>query len=258
MEAWGKTVHTAEMRRALPAKVSNAFDTAVKVDCVADDIAHQLREQILNETISAGKRLPTEQMLGTQFGVSRNIIRDAIARLKEMGLVETRHGVGTFVKGDAEQNRTEASTDGLMALLPLMHVYQMRLELDSGAAALAATHRSQTQLDQIRTALAALMRAGDEWEHAAKAAFEFNKVLTEATQNPFIISTHHHLASSIRDAIRTLRLRATDEQCIADILTEHEAIYLAIERRDANLARQAMKTHLERGMTRYRQMFGQI
>jgi GntR family transcriptional repressor for pyruvate dehydrogenase complex len=258
MEAWGKTVHSKDVRRALPAKVSSAFDTAVKVDCVADDIAQQLREQILNETISVGKRLPTEQMLGTQFGVSRNIVRDAIARLKEMGLVETRHGVGTFVKGDAEQTRAEASTDGLMALLPLMHLYHMRLELETGAAALAATHRSQTQLDQIRAALSALMRAGDEWEQASKATFDFHKVLTEATQNPFIISTHHHLASSTRDAIRTLRLRATDEQCIADILAEHEAIFQAIEMRDAKLARQAMRAHLERGMTRYRQMFGQI
>lgn len=258
MEAWGKSVHNKDFRRALPAKVSSVFDTAVKVECVADDIAHQLRAQILNETISAGKRLPTEQMLGTQFGVSRNIVRDAISRLKEMGLVETRHGVGTFVKGDADQSRVEASTDGLMALLPLMHVYQLRLELETGAAALAATHRSQTQLDSIREALAGLIRASDDWEQASRAAFDFHKALIQATQNPFIISATHHLTTSIRDAIRTLRLRAIDEDSIADIAAEHEAIFHAIERRDASLARETMRTHLECGMMRYRQLFGQF
>lgn len=258
MEAWGKTTHTKELRRAMPSKAFSAFDTAVKVDCVADDIAHQLREQILNETISAGKRLPTEQMLGTQFGVSRNIVRDAIARLKEMGLVETRHGVGTFVKGDAEQTRVEASTDGLMALLPLMHVYQFRLEMETGAAALAATHRSQGQLEALRSALSSLLRAADDWEQASRATFDFHKALIQAAQNPFMISADNHLSNSIRDAIRTLRLRAIDEQSITDLISEHEAIFEAIERRDANQARASMRTHLERGMMRYRQLFGQI
>ncbi|HEY7804500.1 MAG TPA: GntR family transcriptional regulator, partial [Orrella sp.] len=77
-----------------------AFESFGKPDNLADEIAAQLRDRILKETLSPGQRLPTEQALGAQFGVSRNVVREAIARLKLTGLVETRHGVGTFVKHD--------------------------------------------------------------------------------------------------------------------------------------------------------------
>ena len=63
-------------------KIKTAFDSLGRPENLPDEIAQQLRARILNESLAPGQRLPTEQELGAQFGVSRNVVREAIARLK--------------------------------------------------------------------------------------------------------------------------------------------------------------------------------
>ena len=134
-------------------RVMTAFDSLGRPENLPDEIAQQLRARILNESLAPGQRLPTEQELGAQFGVSRNVVREAIARLKLTGLVETRHGVGTFVCSDLAMRPFEVSHDDLLDLAQIIHVHQLRVEIESGAAALAATHRTKAQLDTLRLAL---------------------------------------------------------------------------------------------------------
>ena len=137
-------------------KVMTAFDNLGRTENLPDEIAQQLRARILNESLPPGQRLPTEQELGAQFGVSRNVVREAIARLKLTGLVETRHGVGTFVCADLAMRPFEVSHDDLLDLAPLIHVHQLRVEIESGAAALAATQARELG---IKT----LLLGGDGW-----------------------------------------------------------------------------------------------
>jgi DNA-binding FadR family transcriptional regulator len=112
-----------------PPKAMTAFDNLGRPENLPDEIAQQLRTRILNESLAPGQRLPTEQELGAQFGVSRNVVREAIARLKLTGLVETRHGVGTFVCADLAMRPFEVSHDDLMDLAQLIHVHQLRVEI---------------------------------------------------------------------------------------------------------------------------------
>lgn len=256
MNGLGRTVHSRENRRQAMNKPVAAFESLGRSDNLADEIAEQLRDRILKETLSPGQRLPTEQALGAQFGVSRNVIREAIARLKLTGLVETRHGVGTFVKQDIENRPFEVKQDDLLEFKQLIDVYRLRVEVEAGAAALAATHRTSAQLDAIKQALRQSEQQQDDWEAGAKSAVDFHLAVTQASNNPYFLRIMGHLDSVIRDAVRTLRFRSLGTSRIEEIDAEHERIVDAIERQDANAARQAMREHLEHGINGYRNLFG--
>jgi GntR family transcriptional repressor for pyruvate dehydrogenase complex len=256
MNGLGRTVHSRENRRQAMSKPVAAFESVGQSDNLADEIASQLRDRILKETLSPGQRLPTEQALGAQFGVSRNVIREAIARLKLTGLVETRHGVGTFVKQDIENRPFEVKQDDLLEFKQLIDVYRLRVEVEAGAAALAATHRTTAQLEAIKLALRHSEQQQEDWEAGAQSAVDFHLAVTQASNNPYFARIMGHLDSVIRDAVRTLRFRSMGTSRIEEIDSEHERIVDAIERQDANAARQAMREHLEHGINGYRNLFG--
>ena len=256
MNGLGRTVHSRENRRQAMVKPVAAFGAVGKPENLADEIAAQLRDRILKETLSPGQRLPTEQALGAQFGVSRNVIREAIARLKLTGLVETRHGVGTFVKEHIEHRPFEVEQEDLLDFKQLLDVYRLRVEVESGAAALAATHRTSAQMDAIRLALRQSEQHPEDWEADAKCAVDFHLAVIQAANNPYFVRIMGHLDSVIRDAVRTLRFRSLGTSRIEEIDQEHERIADAIERQDANAARQAMREHLENGINGYRNLFG--
>jgi len=256
MNGIGRTVHSRENRRQAMNKPVAAFESFGKPDNLADEIAAQLRDRILKETLSPGQRLPTEQALGAQFGVSRNVVREAIARLKLTGLVETRHGVGTFVKHDIDNRPFDVAQDDLLDFKQLIDVYRLRVEVEAGAAALAATHRTATQLEAIKLALRQSEQHPDDWEADAKSAVDFHLAIIQAANNPYFVRIMGHLDSVIRDAVRTLRFRCLGTSRIEEIDGEHERIADAIERQDANAARAAMREHLEHGINGYRNLFG--
>jgi GntR family transcriptional regulator, transcriptional repressor for pyruvate dehydrogenase complex len=256
MNGIGRIVHSRETRRQAMNKPVAAFEALGRPENLADEIAQQLRDRILKETLSPGQRLPTEQALGAQFGVSRNVVREAIARLKLTGLVETRHGVGTFVKRDLENRPFEVEQDDLLDFRQLIDVYRLRVEIESGAAALAATHRSQAQLDALKQTLRQGEQPEEDWEAGVNSAVDFHLAIAQASNNPYFGRIMGHISSVLRDAVRTLRFRSTGTARIKDIQREHERIVDAIERQDSNAARAAMREHLEQGINGYRNLFG--
>ncbi len=237
-------------------KVTSAFDNLGRPENLPDEIAQQLRARILNESLAPGQRLPTEQELGAQFGVSRNVVREAIARLKLTGLVETRHGVGTFVCSDLAMRPFEISHDDLLELSQLIHVHQLRVEIESGAAALAATHRTKAQLELLQQALKRVDQDSADWQAAAHSAVDFHLAVAHAANNPYFVRIMGHLSHVIHNAVRTFRFRITGTDRIDEIGDEHLNIVDAIARQDSNAARQAMRTHLENAMARYRKLLG--
>ncbi|MFO7748078.1 MAG: FadR/GntR family transcriptional regulator [Orrella sp.] len=256
MNGVGRIVHSRESRRQAMNKPVAAFESLGRPENLADEIAQQLRDRILKETLGPGQRLPTEQALGAQFGVSRNVVREAIARLKLTGLVETRHGVGTFVKRDLNNRPFEPEKDDLLEFKQLIDVYRLRVEIESGAAALAATHRTTAQLEALKEALKQDDHAPDDWEAGANSAVDFHLAVAQSSNNPYFVRIMGHISSVIRDAVRTLRFRSSGTSRVEAVREEHQRIVDAIEKQDANAARQAMRDHLEHGINGYRNLFG--
>ena len=112
-------------------------------------VAAALQDKIRSGTLPEGARLPTENALAQHFGVSRTVIREAIAALKAEGLVETRQGSGAFLRRP-EPARSDAAfrIDPLTreAVGNLLQLIEVRRVIEAEIAALAATQRSAAQL----------------------------------------------------------------------------------------------------------------
>lgn len=215
-----------------------------------DAIAQQIREHILNGQFKEGSRLPTEHELLAQFNVSRNVIREAIARLKLNGLVESRRGVGTFVAKNINGRKFEIIKEDLLDIRQLEHVSELRIEIESGAAALAAHHRTEEQLIMLKNALNTVNKSGKDWEQGAQAALEFHVCIAHCSNNPYFIRLMEHLNYVLQNAVRTLRSR--NQERVQHVETEHQEIYEAIARQDSAAARHAVRLHLSNGLTSYR------
>lgn len=222
---------------------------------LALDLVETLTAEIQAGQPAEGEKLPTEAAIMETFGVSRTVVREAISRLQAAGLVETRHGVGTFVLANLENNTFRITPDQLGTLRDVIDLLEFRISVETEAAALAAMRRTDDNLQACRLALTAFSDTIEAGRDAVAADFQFHLEVARATHN------HHFtdLISSLGAGVIP-RGRLNNPQPIAQerlaylrrVNLEHESIYTAIEAQDADAARAAMRTHLVNSRERHR------
>jgi DNA-binding FadR family transcriptional regulator len=227
---------------------------------LAHELVDSLGTRIRDGRLPAGAKLPTEAEFMTEFQVSRTVVREAISRLQAAGLVETRHGVGTFVVGPAHHTTFRIGRDQLSTLQDVIAMLELRIGVEVEAAGLAAQRRDADNLARMRTALDAFGSAVEAGRDAVSADFDFHLEIMRATQNPHFA----HLLLTLGTAmIPRARLDAPAAAPDADrqnylrrVNAEHESIYDAIAARDPEAARAAVRTHLANSRERRRRVAG--
>ena len=206
-------------------------------------IADLIARQISQGRLKTGDRLPTEHSLAKTFGVSRNVVREAISRLKSDGLIRSRQGVGAFVTG--VEQRTAFRIDGaaLRDGPGLRHLFELRGLLEIDAAGLAAERRDQAQLRALKAALDRMHAARGDALAEIETDIAFHQKVAAATNNSYMVTFVSYITGQIRASIR-----ATQDCYSGDLyeitLQEHDAVYQAIESGDADRARQTMRDHI--------------
>ena len=152
------------------------------------EISRYLELEITQGRLSPGDRIPTESQLTTQFGVSRNVVREAVARLKSEGLVESHQGLGSFVSEKGMRSSFRINNDELRNLPKLRQLYEMRLDLEVSAAGMAARRRSRSQLATIQAAFFALRKATLLDEDLIEKSLAFKRAIANATANKYFSS----------------------------------------------------------------------
>jgi GntR family transcriptional repressor for pyruvate dehydrogenase complex len=209
------------------------------------EISRRIEEAIRLGRYKPGERLPTEAALASSFGVSRNAVREAIARLKSHGLVRTRQGLGAFVEELREETGFRVAPDSLTEPAALRHLYEVRLELEAGAAALAAARHAKGELDRIAAALDLLAAALERDELGVEANFAFHRAIAQAARNPYFCDLLDYLGTQIGRGVTLVRRSpGEDRRTIRDVHGEHTAIFAAISARDPIAAGNAMRVHL--------------
>ena len=217
-------------------------------------IATALRTRLLAGEIPPGKKLPTENELTKQFGVSRTVVREAIATLAADGLVQARQGAGVFVVDHpAPTFGTLAAEMGSSASTAL-NVLEVRLAIEVESAALAAERRSPSQEAVIQEAFFEFERLLRLGQPTGPADFTFHSAIAAATSNPFYVEMLEALdKSAIRSDVAstwtTELVQSQDYQ--RGLQREHLVILNAISAGDSDAARAAMREHLARSQTRY-------
>lgn len=219
---------------------------------LADRVAELLSDEITSGRLEPGQRLPSEPQLVEQLGVSRTVVREAVSRLRNAGLVEPRQGAGVFVL-EPRMQPLDLSVDAERTKTSVLHIVEVRRAMEGEAAALAATRAAPDDIAQIRAALVAIdddVRAGGD---GVDADLAFHQSVGDATGNPVLAETLRYISSLMRNGIRVTRANeARRADFIAQVRKEHHDLVAAIETGDAEAARAAARAHMEHAAQRLR------
>jgi GntR family transcriptional regulator, transcriptional repressor for pyruvate dehydrogenase complex len=225
---------------------------------LAHALVERLSAEILSGRLAPGARLPTEQDMIATTGVSRTVVREAIAALRAEGLVITRQGAGAFV---AEGSRRPFRIDpaDLGSLAEVMAVMELRTGIEVEAAGLAAERASAADLREISAAHTAIGHAIERGESAIDQDFAFHRSIAEATRNPQFPRFLEYLGRFIipRQTIRVASDAAERLAYLRTIQKEHLAILKAIRAKSVRKARAAMHSHLSNSRKRYQRLAAQ-
>ncbi|MGE0239610.1 MAG: FadR/GntR family transcriptional regulator [Parvibaculaceae bacterium] len=207
-------------------------------------IASLLIKEIEAGDLTPGSRLPTEQQMADRFGVSRNVVREAIAQLRADGVVEARQGVGAFVLAPEQRAAIRIDREALKIGDNMERLFELRRILEVESATLAAERRSREHLDAIKTALDR-MSGEERWEDGSiDADLQFHREIARATGNGYIHTFISFICEQIRGSIYYARRTNPLREMVEINVGEHVRIYEMLVAGDPGGAGEAMRRHI--------------
>ena len=197
-----------------------------------------------------GEKLPSEMELAEQFGVSRNVVREAIKVLKERGLVDSVNGVGAYVtKPDEDRVSAMIYRYILMKEVSPEDLFDVRSLLEVHNAGLAAQRAGDEDLEKMAELLRKMEDRSIPMKERRETDFEFHVQIARATGNP--------VAEMLMLALREVMIALMEKGIfvfggIDDAILRHERILSALKSRDASLAADMMREHIEQSRQNYR------
>ncbi len=211
----------------------------VQRNSLAQQVVDRVRALIADGTYPIGERLPAEGPLGEAFGVGRSTLREAMRVLASRGIVDVRHGDGTFVAAGALHEPLEER----LGRAKLRDLYEARLVLELPLAELAAARRTARDLAVMRKALkarAVAAKTGDV-DAYGDADFDFHLAIARAAKNAALFDLYASFVDVAKPALRTM-IDARYIQNERDTL--HAALCEAIAAGDASKVRKLVRSHL--------------
>ena len=221
------------------------------VNEIVDSLAASIREG----RMQPGEKLPTEAEIMVQFDVSRTVVRESLSRLQASSLVETRHGIGTFVLAPHESGNFKITAEDFATIDDVISVLELRISLETEAAGLAARRRTDENLRAMAMALQAFQDSIDIDSDAVPPDFQFHMEVARSTGNRHFADLMTYLGTMIIPRTRVNTTHSAPEgrlSYLQRVHNEHESIYHAIRNQDAEAARAAMRTHLSNSRDRLR------
>jgi DNA-binding FadR family transcriptional regulator len=222
---------------------------------LAHDLVEGFSTRIKSGEMKPGDKLPTESELVRGFGVSRTVVREAISRMQAAGLVDTQHGVGTFVLAPKTESSFYIASTDVATAMDVLAVLELRISLETEAAGLAASRRSDADLAEMRKALDDFAREVAASGDTVTPDIQFHLQIARATGNRYFVEVMSQLGNTLLPRARINAASLTQPEQDAYLLRvnqEHEQIFDAVSRSDVEGARAAMRLHLGNGRERQR------
>lgn len=208
---------------------------------LAARVIEVLRGEIVTGKRLAGSRLPAEGKLAEEFGVSRNVIREAMRAMRAMGLIEMSQGRAPHVKASDPAMAVDAMESMLRDIdNRLVHLTEVRFTLESEIAMLACRRRTAEDLVRLEECVEALKREPRQ-DRQIGMDYEFHRRLAETTRNPVFVYIFAALSGLIRKSQQT----TYPKDGLVNAIAGHGAILAAVAARDEVRAAAAMRQHLK-------------
>ena len=223
---------------------------------LAEIVVAQLASRIETGLYAPGEKIPSSAQLCEEFGVSRTVIREAVASLKLAGRVIARQGAGVYVS-DKDTKTLNFEIRRIDDIRSAMQILELRLGVELQSVALAAARRTPEALAEIARAYDDLERLdSDDVEAEARADFEFHLAIARATRNAhfprFLEAVRSEISLDL--VLKHRQSHGAYRAYLKKINREHAAILGAITQGDAKAARNALAQHLEESLDRYRRL----
>lgn len=244
---WWTTGLTSRPDAGLKAgcEVQELFEFTPKRESLHKQVADQLQELIIAESLLPGNRLPGERELAERMGVSRSVVREAIRVLSDRGLVCVKSGCGTYVQEFTHKDAA-ASIELFLKLKhsprALQDVYEVRRMIEVEAAGLAAQRASQENLRAMEQAIAGMAAHKDDPEAYTRYDVAFHAAVAAATRNDLLAVLLSPVTDLLTEMVRvSLHAPGAAEQGLA----HHRSVLNALQSGDPAEARRAMLEHIE-------------
>ena len=225
---------------------------------LSDVLYADMLERLRRGEVFADGKLPSENELSQEFGVSRPTVREALRRLRDDGLIHSRQGAGSFIAAvqpqlTAPPPRAPVSKDeGIRTISNVRRVYQFRIALEGEVAYAAALHRSEADIAAIQKELDAIHLAIKTGRIGVQQDSDFHAAIARATQNPYFEAALAAVRSQVDfviDLARSFSVLQSAEH-LAMVQREHAAVFEAIRDGDGVRAREAMQAHIRNAQER--------
>ncbi|KRC73288.1 GntR family transcriptional regulator [Achromobacter sp. Root83] len=218
---------------------------------LTEQVARRIAGEIADGVHAVGAKLPPGRILAEKYGVSAAVIREVTERLRAQGLIQSRQGSGSTVVSRTGVQGFQVSSGIAVNREQLASVYELRMELEGGAAALAAVRGNAADLHAMEQALAALEAHLEHPEQGVEHDIAFHVAIAAATHNRYYQDLLQYLNLQLRLAVSTARSNSRlQEGLTAAVHREHVAVFEAIRARDPEGARLAAILHLRQAAHR--------
>lgn len=204
-----------------------------------EQLQHSLQEYVQTQELQPGDRLPSERVLAAALNVSRASLRQATVSLEVQGLLEVRHGGGIYVRSlNVDRERLQ---EMLTRRSRLPEVLEAREAIECMLASLAATRRTEADMEAIDAALKGMAAEIDAGEIGIESDRAFHSAIAEAARNQLLLDVMEALAEPVEETrVESLSEPKRPPRSLAD----HRRIAEAIRRQDRTAAERAMRKHL--------------
>ncbi|MCO7563788.1 FCD domain-containing protein [Pseudomonas sp. S 311-6] len=214
-------------------------------DTLVERVVSAIRAEIDSGRLAAESRLPTEQQLAEQLNVSRSVVREAVAQLKADGVLIARRGLGSYIS--QTPSGTVFRFPGSQGRKPdLVQMFEMRLWIETQAAAIAARRRDAHDLARMAKALQEMLDRRSDFSAASAADVAFHRAIAQASKNAYFVAFHDFLGGQLAAARRNAWENSAAHSVggSADANREHQALYQAIADGDRQAAAACAEAHL--------------
>jgi len=204
---------------------------------LVDSVVEQLRSTIESGQWPVGQKLPAESALAARLSIDRNTLRQALGVLEHTGLLQSRHGDGTYVL--CRVDPTEALRR--LRLTSLRDQLEMRIALETEAARLAAERRYTTDLDAMHAALIARSQAGSDVQQRILQDHRFHTAVITAAHNSALTALYTYFSEMVAETISQIE---RDSAFSGPSHAQHETLLACIERGDSAAAAETARLML--------------
>jgi len=222
---------------------------------ISDFVIEDIIEKIKSEQFAPGERLPSEKSLSEEFDISRASTREALQKLEVLGLIDIKHGKGSFVSDSPYLKPIQeiVASKLLTADVGVKELLETRLYIEQGTVKLASINVSESELNELEKVVREMDKAveGNDVESFSELDLKFHLLIGRISGNTLM----RRMLRTIRDIMREQQERINRVDDVMSVSQEHhEKILEAIEKKDVESAQRSMADHLVTIKQKYEQL----